>query len=381
MSEYNLSIKVSDYLDTKLIILLIDFLITKDIFSINELEETKKTLLEKVEIPISSTSSSYTKAKELYNIGQYNDAITLFLENITNKTMELQSYWGLLNSYIMSKEYIKAKELLNNIYELINNTSFVSNLIQLEQRLWLAHVSLFIFFNIDDNTQVQFFQFIDFLYKNDILLNAIQIKAPYIFRYIVSSLILSVDFSIKLPNQLISSLVKHIKYEDYHHDPILSFFMSLYNDYDFDKAGECILLCQNQVILNDYFLHTHYNRFMNNIRKLMLIVYIKTYQRIDMSILKSQFNLNIDELTNFIQSYITEKSYTHIEIKDNYLIVKPKMQNIHEQVQLRTSYIPNRINAMTKVISNDIEKEKALLLANQQQEEEEEEEVFQGVKE
>ena len=59
----------------------------------------------------------------------------------------LNGLWGKLASEILMQNWDTALEDLNRLREYIDNTSFPTLLLALQQRTWLIHWSLFIFFN------------------------------------------------------------------------------------------------------------------------------------------------------------------------------------------------------------------------------------------
>lgn len=126
---------------------------------------------------------------------------------------------------------------------------------QLQQRNWLLHWSLFIFFNhsggrealIDMYLQPQYApSFVDFRRRKEYsmsvrYMSTIQTSCPHILRYLVAAVLTNRKRSKSLTNEL----VKLISQEVYQYqDPITEFITCLYVDFDFDRTQEVLKRCE-----------------------------------------------------------------------------------------------------------------------------------------
>uniref|UniRef100_A0A5F9C579 Eukaryotic translation initiation factor 3 subunit E n=1 Tax=Oryctolagus cuniculus TaxID=9986 RepID=A0A5F9C579_RABIT len=169
----------------------------------------------------------YRYAKFQYECGNYSGAAEYLyffrvLVPATDRNA-LSSLWGKLASEILMQNWDAAMEDLTRLKETIDNNSVSSPLQSLQQRTWLIHWSLFVFFNHPKGRD----NIIDlFLYQPQYL-NAIQ---------------------------TMKDLVKVIQQESYtYKDPITEFVECLYVNFDFDGAQKKLRECES-VLVNDFFL-------------------------------------------------------------------------------------------------------------------------------
>ena len=124
----------------------------------------------------------YNYAKCLYEIGNYEDASTyLYFHRILAQPTDknyLNGLWGKLASDILMQKWDDALEDLKRLQQFIDESTFGSSLQTLQQRTWLIHWSLFVFFNHEKGRDL----IIElFLYQKQYL-NAIQTTCPWILR-------------------------------------------------------------------------------------------------------------------------------------------------------------------------------------------------------
>jgi translation initiation factor 3 subunit E len=74
----------------------------------------------------------------------------------------LNGMWGKLAAEILLQNWDTALEDLNRLKQFIDESTFGSSLQTLQQRTWLIHWSLFVFFNHPKVSVVSFFIFICF---------------------------------------------------------------------------------------------------------------------------------------------------------------------------------------------------------------------------
>jgi len=133
-----------------------------------------------------------------------------------------------------ASQYDSALETLTRLRELIDSHLFTDALKQLQQRTWLLHWSLFVFWNIDDGRA----KLIE-LFMTEKYMAALQISAPHLLRYLAAAYLVSKtdkDRSQKWKAQL-KSLVATIVHERHAYaDPVADFLKCVYRDYDFDAA-------------------------------------------------------------------------------------------------------------------------------------------------
>merc|ERR1740124_595833 len=153
----------------------------------------------------------YNFAKFQYECGNYSGASEyLYFHRIlvqpTDKNY-LNGMWGKLAAEILMQNWDTALEDLNRLKTFIDESTFGSNLQTLQQRTWLIHWSLFVFFNHPKGRDL----IIDlFLYQKPYL-NAIQTTWPWILRYLATAVITNKSSR----RNVMKDLIKVIQEESY----------------------------------------------------------------------------------------------------------------------------------------------------------------------
>merc|ERR1719204_474056 len=183
----------------------------------------------------------YNFAKFQYECGNYSGASEyLYFHRIlvqpTDKNY-LNGMWGKLASEILMQNWDTALEDLNRLKQFIDESTFGSSLQTLQQRTWLIHWSLFVFFNHPKGRDL----IIElFLYQKQYL-NAIQTTCPWILRYLATAVITNKSTR----RNVMKDLIKVIQEESYtYQDPITSFIEDLYVNFDFDGAQQKLRDCE-----------------------------------------------------------------------------------------------------------------------------------------
>merc|ERR1712212_764796 len=161
----------------------------------------------------------------------------------------MNALWGKLASEILMQNWETALEDVNRIKEIIDSGGQVGGmslggmgnpLQALQQRAWLIHWSLFVFFNHPKGRD----HIIDLFLFQPQYLNTIQTACPHILRYLTTAVITN-----KRRKNVIKDLVKVIQQESYtYKDPITEFIECLYVSFDFDAAQTKLRECE--IVIN-----------------------------------------------------------------------------------------------------------------------------------
>ncbi|PKU86081.1 hypothetical protein MA16_Dca001912 [Dendrobium catenatum] len=300
----------------------------------------------------------YQYAKFQFECGNYSgaaDYLYHYRDLCTNSDRSLSALWGKLAAEILMQNWAIALEELNRLKEIIDSKNFASPLYQLQNRIWLMHWSLFIFFNHENGRN----GIID-LFFQDRYLNAIQTNANHLLRYVATAVIVS-----KRRWNMIKELIKVIQQENHvFKDPITEFLECLYINYDFEGAQqklqeymgstskitssvsleiEIILLLHN-VILNDPFLGKRVedanfstvplkDEFLENARLFIFETYCRIHQCIDIGMLAEKLNMNYDEAENWIMNLVQNaKLEAKIDSVSGTVIMETSNVNVYEQL-------------------------------------------------
>jgi len=208
----------------------------------------------------------------------------------------LNALWGELGSGILMQNWDEALESLKRLQQFIDESTFGSSLQVLQQRTWLIHWSLFVFFNHPKGRDM----IIElFLYQKQYL-NAIQTTCPWILRYLATAVIVNKGTR----RNAMKDLVKVIQEESYtYQDPITSFIEDLYINFDFDGAQQKLRYCE-QVLFTDFFLVACLDDFIENSRLMIFETFCRIHQCISIEMLAEKLNMKPQEAERWIVNLI-----------------------------------------------------------------------------
>ncbi|KAK9881514.1 hypothetical protein WA026_016394 [Henosepilachna vigintioctopunctata] len=274
-----------------------------------ELEKVKdsKTLLYFLmknykDFELSMIDTIHELAKLRYDCGNYIPVSPLlyFCSLLLAPTHKLyvSVLWGKFAAEILGQNWENALEDMNILREYIDSVPnyFGGNSLQLlQQRTWLIHWSLYVFFNHISGRELIIEMF---LYKPHYL-NAIQTMCPHILRYLATAVIIN-----RGKRSALKDLVKVIQQESYtYRDPITEFLEHLYVNFDFDGARKKLHECQT-VINNDFFLISCLDEFVENARLMIFETFCRIHQCISIGMLAEKLNMNPDEAECWIVNLI-----------------------------------------------------------------------------
>uniref|UniRef100_A0A0K8TSV8 Eukaryotic translation initiation factor 3 subunit E n=1 Tax=Tabanus bromius TaxID=304241 RepID=A0A0K8TSV8_TABBR len=271
-------LKIDDIKDTKTLLSLLQ----------NEIDFDAEEIPEKF----------YQLAKYSYECGLYQDArsqlyFCLLLMSPNDKNY-LNALWGKLAAETITLNWSSALEDLIKLREFIDSHTF-SNIEALQQRTWLIHWSILVFFN---HTKGRDLIIEMFLYK-PLYLNAIQTMCPHILRYLATAVVIN-----RNRRNALKDLIKVIQQESYtYRDPITEFLECLYVNFDFDGARMKLHECQT-AILYDFVIFPYLGEFIENARLMIFETFCRIHQCITISMLADKLNMKPDEAECWIVNLI-----------------------------------------------------------------------------
>merc|ERR1719381_74345 len=294
----------------------------------------------------------YNFAKFQYECGNYSGASEyLYFHRIlvqpTDKNY-LNGMWGKLASEILMQNWDTALEDLNRLKQFIDESTFGSSLQTLQQRTWLIHWSLFVFFNHPKGRDL----IVElFLYQRQYL-NAIQTTCPWILRYLATAVIINKS---SRRHQVMKDLVKVIQEESYtYRDPITSFIEDLYVKFDFDGAQQKLRDCES-VLVNDFFLVACLDEFVENSRLMIFETFCRIHQCISIKMLASKLNMNTDEAERWIVNLIRNaKLDAKIDSQLGHVVMGTHTVSPYEALIERTKHLSMR----SQILQLNVEKKK-----------------------
>ncbi|KAF8906306.1 eIF3 subunit 6 N terminal domain-containing protein [Gymnopilus junonius] len=320
----------------------------------------------------------------LYNFGQFQysygnysgaaDYLYHFRVLSTDNDLNTSAHWGKLASDILTGSWESALEELNTLRDTIDSRSPASLLAsasasannlpdpalsQLHSRTWLAHWSLFVYFNHPQGRTLLLETFLSPTY-----LNTIQTSCPWILRYLAAAAILSrkAAAGVGAAAAPISSRVRHairevvkvIQTEEYQYaDPVTSFLKELYIEFDFEAAQRELSLAE-EVVGNDFFLNEFKDEFLDNARYLISEAYCRIHQKIDIANLSERLNLSQEEGEKWIVNRIRETRMgadARIDLENNVIEINRPPLPVYQTVIEKTRQLAVRTQALGVAIA------------------------------
>merc|ERR1719464_940190 len=305
--------------------------VTKQIQQSRDSKQLLDFLVKGYDFKMSMIDTCYNFAKFQYECGNYSGASEyLYFHRILVQPTDrnyLNGMWGKLAAEILMQNWETALEDLNRLKTFIDESTFGSNLQTLQQRTWLIHWSLFVFFNHPKGRDL----IIDlFLYQKPYL-NAIQTTCPWILRYLATAVICNKSSR----RGVMKDLIKVIQEEAYtYRDPITSFIEDLYVKFDFDGAQQKLRDCET-VLVNDFFLVACLDDYIENSRMMIFETFCRIHQCISISMLAEKLNMSSDEAERWIVNLIRNaKLDAKIDSPYQQLIEKTKALSFRSQMLL-----------------------------------------------
>merc|ERR1719317_676243 len=308
-------------------------------------------LVEKHDFKLEMIDDCYNFAKFCYEIGMYQDAAKyLYIHHILVQPSDknyLNGMWGKLACEILTQNWENALADLNRLRQFIDESTFGSSLQSLQQKTWLIHWSLFVFFNHPKGRDL----IIDlFLYQKQYL-NAIQTTCPWILRYLSTAVIINKNSR----RNVMKDLIKVIQEESYtYRDPITSFIEDLYVNFDFNGAQQKLRECET-VLVNDFFLVACLDDFIENSRMMIFETFCRIHQCISISMLAEKLNMTTEEAERWIVNLIRNaKLDAKIDSKQGTVVMGVETNSPYQQLIEKTKALSFR----SQMLLMNIEKKK-----------------------
>jgi len=163
-------------------------------------------------------------------------------------------------------------------------------------------------------------------------LSAIQSTCPHILRYLVVAVIIN-----KKRRTGYKDLVKILQQESYtYRDPITELIESLSVNFDFDGAQSKLRECE-KVVMNDFFLVSCHDEFIESARALIFEAFFKIHHCIDLGPMMEKLNMDRDSSERWIVNFIRNARLdTKIDSKANLIIMGTQYPTVYQKVIEKT---------------------------------------------
>lgn len=290
----------------------------------------------------------YEYSKLQYDCGLYQQAsdYLYFYKTVAppdNKHAD-SALWGKLSSEILLQNWDTALEDLLALRRRIEEANKQSPLVVLQQRTWLIHWSLYVYFNHEKGPE----DIINFFLYEQHYLNAIQTTCPHILRYLTAAVVIS-----KRRQVILKDLVKVIRQESYaYKDPITEFIECLYVDFDFSGAQEKLAECE-KVLDGDFFLVSCKSEFIENARLSIFETFCRIHQCISISMLAQKLNMDPESAERWIVNLIRNvRLDAKIDAVKGHVVMAAQSQSVYQRVIDKTKPVAFQ----SQLISQSVEK-------------------------
>lgn len=294
----------------------------------------------------------YEFAKFQYECGKYDKAMEylsiLRLFTPQSDKHYLPLFWGILACHILMGNWEGALEGFNILKDHIDS-SLNNTLMTLQQRTWLIHWGLLIFFNHPQGREslVEMFLETNFAKKQSskqmYYTHALQTLCPHILRYLSVAVIVS-----KQRRQYMKDLVKIIQSESHaYRDSITEFVECLCVNFDFDAAQGKLRECE-QVLSNDFLLVASLNDFIENARLFIFETFCQIHECISITKLAEKLNMNEQEAERWIVDLIRDARLdAKIDSKNGHVVMGTQAISPYQQLLEKTKAMYVRSQVLT----------------------------------
>jgi len=246
--------------------------------------------------------------------------------------------WGKLACLILLGEWDRSLVALNAVKYGIETRACepgeegLSALQALQQRTWLLHWGLFVFWN---NSKKGLDLIID-LSMSEKYMQAIQTNAPHLLRYLASAIVIN-----KRKRNHLKDLVKIIGHCDYE-DPVIAFVDCLAVKFDFEAAQEKLAECE-RVLATDFFLCRQTSLFMEEARVFIFENYCRIHQKIGIEALSEKLAMPADEAERWIVDLIRNAFLdAKIDSNESCVVMGNTTPSVYQQVMAKTKDLTAR---------------------------------------
>jgi hypothetical protein len=301
---------------------------------------------------------------------------TLYYLKTLDEVM-LQVLWGRLACEILVEDWPAATVAIDAVkagLESLVHTKAITALVALQQRTWVLHWSLFVYWNDSSNAKGGLEQMVD-LFHSERYKQAITTNAPHLLRYLVAAVLLckrritkkaAAGSSNAEARRLMKNLMYVIQDCSEYSDPIVEFVNCLCIKFDFDSAQVKLVECE-KVLAADFFLCHQTALFMEEARIFVFENYCRIHNKIDLVALGEKLAMDQDQAERWIVDLI--RNADNLDAKIEYddsgggcvVMGTASQPSMYEQVMERTRDLNARSAALTQTLNhrlNEVRKEK-----------------------
>jgi translation initiation factor 3 subunit E len=303
-------------------------------------------LAEKHQLQPEALPTYYEWARFQFECGNYGGAATClqhFRMLSTNAEASFNALWGKLAAEILVRNFEAASEDLSRLREAIEGrASTTPPLMQLQQRSWLMHWSLYVFFYHENGRA----SLVD-LFFNDRYMNALVTNCPHLLRYLVAAFVLTA----KRRRALIHELTRVCVQEAAHYsDPLTRFVKALNADCDFDAALAELEAC-DAVMEGDHFLSNYKQPFQQAAKGLLFESYCRIHRRIDIRAVATKLKMEVDDAERWVVNLVRDAHLAaRIDSTENHVVLSSAPTPVYQKVIEKTIGVQFRSTVLASTI-------------------------------
>ncbi|RLM85516.1 hypothetical protein C2845_PM04G07130 [Panicum miliaceum] len=319
MAEHDLTALLAAQMDRHLVFPLLEFLQERQLYSEPEILEAKIRLLSGTNM----VDYAMDIHKSLHGTDDVPEDMVRRRAEVVSRLRSLEEAAAPLVTFLQNPQLVQElrPDKQYNIHMLQDRyQNFSSPLSQLQNRIWLMHWALFIFFNHENGRN----GIID-LFFQDRYLNAIQTNAHHLLRYLATAVVVN-----KRRRNMLKEIIKVIQQEQHSYkDPITEFLECLYVNYDFDGAQQKLMECE-QKFLN---LNVCLSGYRKSLKTMNHFLCKTSFFCMSPSMLAQKLNMSYDEAELWIMNLVrSSKLDARIDSVSGTLIMTTNHVNVHEQI-------------------------------------------------
>ena len=287
----------------------------------------------------------------------------------TINTTLLQALWGRLACEILVEDWEAASvavDAVKTAMESLVSSNQITSLVALQQRTWLLHWSLFVYWN--DSAKGGLEHLVE-LFHSERYKQAITTNAPHLLRYLTAAVLLCKRRVTKKAaagsnfeaRRLMKNLINVMQDCEYT-DPIVEFVNCLCVKFDFESAQTKLAECE-KVLATDFFLCHQTALFMEEARVFVFENYCRIHNKIDLQALGEKLAMDQDQAERWIVDLIRNADLdAKIDSEEGCVVMGGSPQSIYEQVMERTRDLNVRSATLAQNLNNvlnEARKEKA----------------------
>ena len=253
----------------------------------------------------------------------------------------MSALWGKFAADILMQDWDEAQEDMTRLKEIIDSKMASNPLGQLTQRTWLAHWSLFVFFNHENGRNA----IID-LFFQERYMSAIQTHARHLLRYLAAAVVVN-----KRRRNMMKDLVRVLQQESYaYSDPITRFLECLFVRYDFEGAQAALVECDT-LLKTDFFLVGCREEFLERARSFIFETYCRIHQCIDVRALSQRLAMPLDDAERWVVNLIrNERLNAKIDAQAGTVLMGLSAPSVYESILDRTKQLSFRTFQMSSAL-------------------------------